>query len=130
MPYAWNNLKTTMFFYPRVNRMSEHLIDLTPFTVKRTDVLKWLDVRADYVVIHHHHHRGVGGAVDSEFALRSAGILLTRVRRASQPTPWLDRGPESLRSPCFGLAMHKKPHHQQHNFNYDPQLVEGFVTPM
>ncbi|GFO30843.1 hypothetical protein PoB_005734800 [Plakobranchus ocellatus] len=45
---------------------------------------------------------GVGGTVAS---LRSAGTLLSRVR-ASPPSPWPDRGPESLRSPCCGLAIY------------------------
>ncbi|GFO36485.1 hypothetical protein PoB_006299000 [Plakobranchus ocellatus] len=50
--------------------------------------------------------RGVGGTVDSEFALRSEGIPLSRAR-APPPTPWPDRRPESLRSPCCGLAIYK-----------------------
>ncbi|GFN76337.1 hypothetical protein PoB_000284300 [Plakobranchus ocellatus] len=50
--------------------------------------------------------RGVGGTVASESALRSAGTLLSRVR-APPPTPWPVRGPESLRSPCCGLAIYK-----------------------
>ncbi|GFO49796.1 hypothetical protein PoB_007630100 [Plakobranchus ocellatus] len=49
---------------------------------------------------------GVGGTVASESALRSAGTLLSRVR-APPPAPWPDGGPESLRSPCCGLAIYK-----------------------
>ncbi|GFN80853.1 hypothetical protein PoB_000735900 [Plakobranchus ocellatus] len=55
---------------------------------------------------------GVGDTVTSESALRSAGTLLSRVR-APPPAPWPDGGPESLRSPCCGLAIYKnqKPNH-------------------
>ncbi|GFN77344.1 hypothetical protein PoB_000385000 [Plakobranchus ocellatus] len=49
---------------------------------------------------------GVGGTVASESALRSAGTLLSRVR-APPPAPCPDGGPESLRSPCCGLAIYK-----------------------
>ncbi|GFO28535.1 hypothetical protein PoB_005504000 [Plakobranchus ocellatus] len=49
---------------------------------------------------------GVGGSVASDFALRSAGTLLSRVR-APPLAPWPDGEPESLRSPCCGLAIHK-----------------------
>ncbi|GFO09171.1 hypothetical protein PoB_003567600 [Plakobranchus ocellatus] len=45
---------------------------------------------------------GVGDIVASESALRSAGTLLSRVP-ASPLAPW----PESLRSPCCGLAVYK-----------------------
>ncbi|GFN85795.1 hypothetical protein PoB_001230100 [Plakobranchus ocellatus] len=48
--------------------------------------------------------RGVGGTVANESTLRSAGTLLSRVR-APPPAPWPDGGPESLRSPCCGLAI-------------------------
>ncbi|GFN91067.1 hypothetical protein PoB_001757300 [Plakobranchus ocellatus] len=51
--------------------------------------------------------RGVRGTVDSESALRSARILLSQVR-ALPPAPWPDGGPESLRSPCCGLATFKR----------------------
>ncbi|GFO46570.1 hypothetical protein PoB_007307500 [Plakobranchus ocellatus] len=51
---------------------------------------------------------GVGGTVASESALRSAGTLLSRVR-APPTAPWPDGGPESLRSPCCGLAIYKNP---------------------
>ncbi|GFO15325.1 hypothetical protein PoB_004183000 [Plakobranchus ocellatus] len=51
---------------------------------------------------------GVGGTVDSESALRSAGILLSRARNHG--------GPENLRSPCCGLAIHKHNTHKQPNF--------------
>ncbi|GFN95647.1 hypothetical protein PoB_002215300 [Plakobranchus ocellatus] len=50
---------------------------------------------------------GVGSTVACESALRSAGTLLSRVR-APLPAPWPDGGPESLRSPCCGLAIYKK----------------------
>ncbi|GFO41820.1 hypothetical protein PoB_006832500 [Plakobranchus ocellatus] len=56
-----------------------------------------------------HFLRGVGGTVASESALRSAGILLSRVR-APLPAPWPDGGPGSLRSPCCGLATKRKPY--------------------
>ncbi|GFO29907.1 hypothetical protein PoB_005641200 [Plakobranchus ocellatus] len=49
---------------------------------------------------------GVGGSVASESALRFSGTLLSRVR-APPPAPWPDGGPESLRSPCCGLAIYK-----------------------
>ncbi|GFN91420.1 hypothetical protein PoB_001792600 [Plakobranchus ocellatus] len=49
---------------------------------------------------------GVGSTVACESALRSAGTLLSRVR-APLPAPWPDGGPESLRSPCCGLAIYK-----------------------
>ncbi|GFO50573.1 hypothetical protein PoB_007707800 [Plakobranchus ocellatus] len=48
----------------------------------------------------------VGGTVTSESALRSAGTLLSWFR-APTPTPRSEGGPESLRSPCCGLAIHK-----------------------
>ncbi|GFO35853.1 hypothetical protein PoB_006235800 [Plakobranchus ocellatus] len=51
--------------------------------------------------------RGVGSTVACESALRSAGTLLSRAR-APLPAPWPDGGPESLRSPCCGLAIYKK----------------------
>ncbi|GFN87136.1 hypothetical protein PoB_001364200 [Plakobranchus ocellatus] len=44
--------------------------------------------------------------VSSESAMRSAGTILSRVR-APQPAPWPDGAPESLRSPCCGLAIYK-----------------------
>ncbi|GFN76398.1 hypothetical protein PoB_000290400 [Plakobranchus ocellatus] len=50
--------------------------------------------------------RGVGGTVDSEYALRSAGTLLSRAR-APPPATLPDGGPENLRSPCCGLAKYK-----------------------
>ncbi|GFN90891.1 hypothetical protein PoB_001739700 [Plakobranchus ocellatus] len=49
----------------------------------------------------------VGGTLDSEPALRFAGILLSRVQ-APPPTPWPVEGPESLKSPRCGLTIHKK----------------------
>ncbi|GFN96179.1 misshapen-like kinase 1 [Plakobranchus ocellatus] len=45
--------------------------------------------------------------IKEQSALRSAGTLLSRVR-APLPAPWPDGGPESLRSPCCGLAIYKK----------------------
>ncbi|GFN92978.1 hypothetical protein PoB_001948400 [Plakobranchus ocellatus] len=42
---------------------------------------------------------GFGGTVARQSTLRSAGTLLSRVR-ATPPAPWLDGGPESLRSHC------------------------------
>ncbi|GFO26301.1 hypothetical protein PoB_005280600 [Plakobranchus ocellatus] len=53
------------------------------------------------------HLGGFCGTVDSKSALRSAGALLSRVR-APPPVSWPDGGPESLRSPRCGLAIHKK----------------------
>ncbi|GFN95786.1 thioredoxin-like protein 1 [Plakobranchus ocellatus] len=50
---------------------------------------------------------GVGSTVACESALRSAGTFLSRVR-APLPAPWPDGGPESLRSPCCGLAINEK----------------------
>ncbi|GFN94107.1 hypothetical protein PoB_002061300 [Plakobranchus ocellatus] len=50
---------------------------------------------------------GVGSTVACESALRSVGTFLSRVR-APLPAPWPDGGPESLRSPCCGLAIYKK----------------------
>ncbi|GFN92950.1 hypothetical protein PoB_001945600 [Plakobranchus ocellatus] len=50
---------------------------------------------------------GVGSTVACESALRSAGTLLSRVR-APLLAPWPDGGPESLRSPCCGLAIYTK----------------------
>ncbi|GFO46158.1 hypothetical protein PoB_007266300 [Plakobranchus ocellatus] len=49
---------------------------------------------------------GVGGTVANDSALRCAGTLLSRVR-APPPMLWPDGGPESLRSPCCGLAIYK-----------------------
>ncbi|GFO30386.1 hypothetical protein PoB_005689100 [Plakobranchus ocellatus] len=51
--------------------------------------------------------RGVGSTVACESALRYAGTLLSWVR-APLPVPWPGGGPESLRSPCCGLAINKK----------------------
>ncbi|GFO39728.1 hypothetical protein PoB_006623300 [Plakobranchus ocellatus] len=47
----------------------------------------------------------VGGTVDSESALRSAGTLLLRVR-APPLAPWPDGRPETLRSAYCGQAMY------------------------
>ncbi|GFN95536.1 hypothetical protein PoB_002204200, partial [Plakobranchus ocellatus] len=49
---------------------------------------------------------GVNGKVACESALRSAGTILSRVR-ASPPAPRPDGGPQSLRSVCCRLAIHK-----------------------
>ncbi|GFN91651.1 hypothetical protein PoB_001815700 [Plakobranchus ocellatus] len=49
---------------------------------------------------------GVSGSVASESALIPAGTLLLRVRAPSSSF-WPDGGPESLRSPCCGLAIYK-----------------------
>ncbi|GFO17045.1 hypothetical protein PoB_004355000 [Plakobranchus ocellatus] len=50
---------------------------------------------------------GVSGIVAIESALISAGICLSWFR-APPPAPRPDEGPESLRPPCCGLAIHKK----------------------
>ncbi|GFO42225.1 hypothetical protein PoB_006873000 [Plakobranchus ocellatus] len=50
----------------------------------------------------------VGGTVDSESALRSAGSLLILLRvRAPPPAPWPDGESNSLGSSCCGLAICK-----------------------
>ncbi|GFN98360.1 hypothetical protein PoB_002486600 [Plakobranchus ocellatus] len=46
----------------------------------------------------------IGRTVANESTLRSAGSLMSRVR-ALPPALWPDGGPESLRSPCCGLAI-------------------------
>ncbi|GFN89764.1 hypothetical protein PoB_001627000 [Plakobranchus ocellatus] len=67
-----------------------------------------IPIRATILVVSLHSFGGLGGTVASESALRSAGTFLSRVR-APPPAPWPDGGPESLRSPCCGLAIYKKP---------------------
>ncbi|GFN79621.1 hypothetical protein PoB_000612700 [Plakobranchus ocellatus] len=64
-------------------------------------------------VLGHHHLSssmtvpGDGASVAQWLAiLRSAGTILSRVR-APPPALWPDGGPESLRSPCCGLALDK-----------------------
>ncbi|GFO27165.1 hypothetical protein PoB_005367000 [Plakobranchus ocellatus] len=52
---------------------------------------------------------GVGGTVDSESALISAGTLLLRVQAPPLLAPWPDGGPERLRSPCCRQAMYIQP---------------------
>ncbi|GFO21425.1 hypothetical protein PoB_004793000 [Plakobranchus ocellatus] len=58
----------------------------------------------------HDSHKRLGcvhvPCLTSESALRSAEILLSRVR-VPPPAPWPDTGPENLRLPCCGLAIHK-----------------------
>ncbi|GFO47495.1 hypothetical protein PoB_007400000 [Plakobranchus ocellatus] len=49
-------------------------------------------------------HWSVSGAVASESALRCAGTPLSQVG-APPKASWPDAGPESLRSPCCGLAI-------------------------
>ncbi|GFO02126.1 hypothetical protein PoB_002863100, partial [Plakobranchus ocellatus] len=65
--------------------------------------------------------RGVGSTVACESALRSAGTLLSRVR-APLPAPWPDGGPESLRSPCCGLAIYKKLKHTRTSRLLEPAM--------
>ncbi|GFO32505.1 hypothetical protein PoB_005901000 [Plakobranchus ocellatus] len=60
---------------------------------------------------------GVGGTVPSESALISQGTLLSWVR-ASPPAPWPDGGPESLRSPCCGLAIYENQSSKMCIFNH------------
>ncbi|GFO44990.1 hypothetical protein PoB_007149500 [Plakobranchus ocellatus] len=43
------------------------------------------------------------------FASRFGECLRMSRVRAPPPAPWPDGGPESLRSPCCGLAIYKKP---------------------
>ncbi|GFN79710.1 dolichol phosphate-mannose biosynthesis regulatory protein [Plakobranchus ocellatus] len=50
---------------------------------------------------------GVDGTVANDSALGSAGTFLLRVQ-VLPSVPWPDKGPESLRSPCCGLALYKK----------------------
>ncbi|GFO15829.1 hypothetical protein PoB_004233400 [Plakobranchus ocellatus] len=51
-----------------------------------------------------HGSREVVGIVNTQPVLRFAGTLLWQVR-APPPAPWPGGGPESLRSPCCGLAI-------------------------
>ncbi|GFO30287.1 hypothetical protein PoB_005679200 [Plakobranchus ocellatus] len=60
--------------------------------------------RSDFFSITLEQDRVFISTAASESALRSAGTLLSRVR-APPPAPWPDGGPESLRSPCCGLAL-------------------------
>ncbi|GFO03560.1 hypothetical protein PoB_003006500 [Plakobranchus ocellatus] len=91
----------------------------TPWALSFTTIFEWR--RRLYVMSHSHHELflsqqsltallpgwgGVGSTVACEPALRSAGTLLSRVR-APLPAPWPDGGPDSLRSPCCGLAINK-----------------------
>ncbi|GFN93927.1 hypothetical protein PoB_002043300 [Plakobranchus ocellatus] len=46
----------------------------------------------------------VGGTVDGELALRSAGTPSSLVR-SPPPASWPDGGPESPRSPCYEQAI-------------------------
>ncbi|GFO25924.1 hypothetical protein PoB_005242900 [Plakobranchus ocellatus] len=71
--------------------------------MRRRSVTK---IRFKNTASHPDIYGGVGSTVACESALRSAGILLSRVR-APLPAPWPDGGPESLRSPCCGLAIYK-----------------------
>ncbi|GFN75529.1 hypothetical protein PoB_000203500 [Plakobranchus ocellatus] len=43
--------------------------------------------------------------------------------RAPPPTPWPDGGPESLRSPCCGLAIHKKTKPNHYRCKKSPSLL-------
>ncbi|GFO37089.1 hypothetical protein PoB_006359400 [Plakobranchus ocellatus] len=52
--------------------------------------------------------RGIGGRVDRESAVKSAGTFMSRLR-APPSAPWPDREPASMRSACCGLASHKDP---------------------
>ncbi|GFO50524.1 hypothetical protein PoB_007702900 [Plakobranchus ocellatus] len=58
--------------------------------------------------VHHRSSepRGVGGTVDCESTLKSAGTPLSRVR-ALPPVLLPDVGPESLGSSCCRLVIHK-----------------------
>ncbi|GFO33091.1 hypothetical protein PoB_005959600 [Plakobranchus ocellatus] len=65
-----------------------------------------LDTYSNFLVL-----RDDNGTVDSESALRSAGILMSGVR-APQPALWPDGGPKILRSLLCKLALYKKPSNQ------------------
>ncbi|GFN78068.1 hypothetical protein PoB_000457400 [Plakobranchus ocellatus] len=56
------------------------------------------------------NHGSVGGTVDNEPALRSAGLLVWRVRAKLQ-APWPAGGHESLESPCFFYWFYIEPSH-------------------
>ncbi|GFO33422.1 hypothetical protein PoB_005992700 [Plakobranchus ocellatus] len=60
------------------------------------------------VVLYEYERPKRSPEVASESALRSTGTLLSRVA-APQPAPCPDEGPESLRSPCSGLAIYESP---------------------
>ncbi|GFO02968.1 pre-mRNA-processing factor 6 [Plakobranchus ocellatus] len=63
-----------------------------------------------FIYLIHEALKSVGivcGTVDGNSALRSAGTLLLQVLTLPL-APWLDGGPENLRSPCCGLAVHHK----------------------
>ncbi|GFO06521.1 hypothetical protein PoB_003302600 [Plakobranchus ocellatus] len=68
-------------------------------------VTEWTGLRLGEAL---HKRWGVGGTVACEFALRSAGSLLSRI-----PAPPSVSRPDgrhgSLRSPCCGLAIYKTP---------------------
>ncbi|GFO00670.1 hypothetical protein PoB_002717500 [Plakobranchus ocellatus] len=71
--------------------------------------------------------RGVGSTVACKSALRSARTLLSRVR-AQLLAPWPDGGPESLRSPCCGLAIYKNSlqttgYQYEHHTVLDPETA-------
>ncbi|GFO37940.1 leucine-rich repeat serine/threonine-protein kinase 1 [Plakobranchus ocellatus] len=68
---------------------------------------------------------GVGSTVACESALSSAGTLLSRVR-APLLAPWPDGGPESLRSPCCGLAIYKK---LKNSNSLDISETDKYVQP-
>ncbi|GFO33929.1 hypothetical protein PoB_006043400 [Plakobranchus ocellatus] len=73
---------------------------------------------------------GVGGTVDSESVLRSAGTLLLRVR-ASPMAPWPDGGPETLRSLDCGQAMYIQPNSDERKlfvtFHFTSLILFFFV---
>ncbi|GFO10857.1 hypothetical protein PoB_003736200 [Plakobranchus ocellatus] len=75
---------------------------ITPLMSYIVPFMSYIEALKLYIFI----KRGVGGTVVGESALRSAGILQWRVR-APPPAPWPGGWPESLRSPCCGLAIYK-----------------------
>ncbi|GFO19095.1 hypothetical protein PoB_004560000 [Plakobranchus ocellatus] len=83
------------------------MMSILSWTEKESNVLVMKVANLERSLIKTIRQGGVGSTVACESALRSAGTLLSRVR-APLPAPWPDGGPESLRSPCCGLAIYKK----------------------
>ncbi|GFN98993.1 hypothetical protein PoB_002549900 [Plakobranchus ocellatus] len=73
--------------------------------------------------------RGVDDTVASASALQSAGNLLSWAR-ASPPALWPDGGPESLRSPCCGLAIYRTPNPKPQSTRLEYHQPGAFVRPI